>query len=236
MLLASLYRPEVVPLPRFPLAISDLARAARATLLGHVDLMDMQVGDSSDDIFSRAGSGETDIVGISATFGQHDLMIQLLDTLVAAERPPMIVAGGSLTVRNERLLLERYPDLIIGRGAGEPTIADVLAHWHGDLPVEKIRGAGYASAARGTGALSIGRPRHSATVANRMQTDIWPELDLLERTFENNGVAQLKASRGCTNYCSFCPRGHKGQWAGAEPSGSGKFPGRGALIALGIQV
>jgi hypothetical protein len=46
LLLASLYHPEHFPLPRFPLAISDLARAARATLLGRVDLMDMQLGDT----------------------------------------------------------------------------------------------------------------------------------------------------------------------------------------------
>ncbi|WP_197523377.1 hypothetical protein [Actinokineospora pegani] len=41
ILLASLYHPENFPLPRFPLAISDLARAARATLLGQVELLDM---------------------------------------------------------------------------------------------------------------------------------------------------------------------------------------------------
>src|SRR5207249_1623597 len=54
---------------------------------------------------------------------------------------------------------------------------------------------------------------------NRVQTDMWPELDLLEATFAHKGVAQLESSRGCTNFCSFCPRGHKGQWAGAD-SGS----------------
>jgi hypothetical protein len=46
---------------------------------------------------------------------------------------------------------------------------------------------------------------------------MWPELDLLDRTFAHHGVAQLETSRGCTNFCSFCPRGHKGQWAGAGP-------------------
>ncbi|MGH3814527.1 MAG: hypothetical protein ACRDUV_19090 [Pseudonocardiaceae bacterium] len=44
---------------------------------------------------------------------------------------------------------------------------------------------------------------------------MWPELDLLDETFQHKGVAQLEASRGCTNFCSFCLRGHKGQWAGA---------------------
>jgi hypothetical protein len=158
----------------------------------------MQLGVSLGDILGRVTSGDIDIVGISATFGQHDLMTRLLDGITSAEHPPMAVAGGSLTVRNERILLERYPNLLIARGAGEPTIADVLAHWHNDLAVQHIRGAGYAGAARGEGALSIGPRRRSATVANRLQTDMWPELDLLERTFERGGIAQLDASRGGT--------------------------------------
>ncbi len=220
LLLASLYHQEHFPLPRFPLAISDLARAARATMLGTVELMDMQLGVSLDDIKRHATSGDIDIVGVSATFGQHDLMVRLLDDVMAGQHPPLVVAGGSLTARNERILLERYPNLIISRGAGEPTIADVVAHWHGDLAVEQIRGVGYRGASRGRGTLSIGttgQARRTATVANRLQTDMWPELDLLETTFAHNGVAQLEASRGCTNFCSFCPRGHKGQWAGAAP-------------------
>lgn len=218
LLLASLYHPENFPLPRFPLAISDLARAARSTLLGRVELMDMQLGVALDDIIDRATSSEIDIVGISATFGQHDLMTNLLDAVNTLDNPPMMLAGGSLTARNERILLERYPNLIIGRGAGEPTIADVLSHFHGDLDLANVRGVGYRGAARGDGTLTIGRARHTPTVANRQRTDIWPELDLLDRTFEHRGVAQLEFSRGCTNFCSFCPRGHKGQWSGAVPS------------------
>lgn len=215
LLLASLYHLENFPLPRFPLAISDLARAARATLLGSVELMDMQLGVTLDDIVGRVLTSKVDVLGVSATFGQHDLMTNFLDAVCELDMPLMIVAGGSLTVRNERILLDRYPNLIIGRGAGEPTIADVLAHWHGDLAIEQIRGAGHREAGRGEGTLRIGRVRRTATVANRLQTDMWPELDLLDATFHHNGVAQLEASRGCTNYCSFCPRGHKGQWASA---------------------
>ena len=179
--------------------------------------MDMQLGDTVEDVLGRISSGEIDIVGISATFGQHDLMIRLLDDITRMASPPLVVAGGSLTVRNEHLLLDRYPNLIIGRGAGEATIADILANWHADLAVQDIRGAGYAGAARSQGTLAIGRRRGNAIVANRLQTDTWPELDLLDRTFVHHGVAQLETSRGCTNYCSFCPRGHKGQWAGAAP-------------------
>lgn len=217
LLLGALYHPEYFPLPRFPLGISDLARAARATLLGHVELMDMQLGVGLGDIIERIATNRPDIVGISATFGQYDLMLSLLDETTSDKDSPLVVVGGSLTARNERLLLDRYPDLLVARGAGEATIADVLAHWHGDLDRDHIRGIGYRDAARGEGTLTIGRARHTATLVNRARSDIWPELDLLPRTFEHHGVAQLETSRGCTNFCSFCPRGHKGTWAGAAP-------------------
>jgi hypothetical protein len=216
VLLAALYHPEWFPLPRFPLAISDVARAARATLLGQVRLMDMQLGVSLADVLATVDAWLPDIVGVSATFGQHDLMTALLDQLYARPSPPLVLAGGSLTARNEQLLLEQYPHLLIARGAGEPTIADVLHHFHRDLDLPDVRGIGYAGAARG-GGLAI-RLRRTAGVANRAQTDFLPELDLLDATFEHHGVAQLEASRGCTNFCSFCPRGHKGTWAGGAPT------------------
>jgi hypothetical protein len=220
VLLTALYHPEHFPLPRFPLAISDLARAARASLLGQVSLMDMQLGVTLEDILDAVTTRRPDVLGISATFGQHDLMVRLLDTVTALPTRPLIVAGGSLTARNERLLLSRYPDLLVARGAGEPTIQDILGSWHGDLERAQIRGVGYLGAARDTGTLTIATARsfrHTATVGNQLQTDILPELDLLDATFRHNGVAQLESSRGCTNYCSFCPRSHKGQWSGADP-------------------
>ncbi|MET8054793.1 cobalamin-dependent protein, partial [Streptosporangium sp. NPDC005286] len=216
LLLVALYHPEYFPLPRFPLAISDVARAARATLMGRVELMDMQLGVTLDDIVGRIEAEGPDIVGISATFGQHDLMTTLMDHLTGLADPPLVVAGGSLTARNEKLLLARYPNLLIARAAGEPTIQDVLAYGHGDLGLGEVRGIGYrGSVQRGEGTMGIGPARRTATVSNRLQTDIWPELDLLEKTFDAGGVAQLECSRGCASSCSFCPRGHKGQWAGA---------------------
>ncbi|MGQ0775279.1 MAG: B12-binding domain-containing radical SAM protein [Pseudonocardiales bacterium] len=219
VLLTSLYHPEWFPLPRFSLAIHDLARAARLTLMGQVRLIDMQLGSSLDDITRWVHDHRPDIVGISATFGQHDLMSDLLDRLGRMPVPPLVLAGGSLTVRNEAMLLERYPRLLIARGAGEPTIADAMAHFHGDCELASIRGIGYRGAPRG-GAIAIGsRPRHTAVQPNRRQDDFLPELDLLDATFARNGVAQLEISRGCTSHCSFCPRGHKGSWSGGNTDG-----------------
>ncbi|MEU8040475.1 hypothetical protein [Streptosporangium sp. NPDC049078] len=213
ILLAALYRPEYFPLPRFPLAISDLARAARSTLSGRVDLMDMQLSVTLDDVINAVSTKQPDILGISATFGQHDLMIRLLDAVQG--KVPLILAGGSLTVRNEALLLEKYPELLVARAAGEPTIRDVIAHWHGDLERDQVHGIGYVGAARG-GAMAVGW-RRTAAVPNRDADDFFPELDLLQDTFAHQGVMQLETTRGCTSQCSFCPRGHKGMWAGGAP-------------------
>ncbi|MBF6302965.1 cobalamin-dependent protein [Nocardia amamiensis] len=216
VLLAALYHPENFPLPRFPLAISDLARAARSTLSGRVHLMDMQLGVTVDDITSAITVRTPDVVGVSATFGQHDLLVTVLDSIAELRSRPLVLVGGSLVARNERLLVARYPWLLVARGAGEPTIADTVASWHGDAARDQIRGVGYAEAAFGEGTLSIGSYRHTRSVTNRAQTDIFPELDLLSATFDRGGVAQLESSRGCTNFCSFCPRGHKGTHCGSS--------------------
>jgi len=206
ILLAALYHPEWFPLPRFSLAISDLARSARMTLSGRVELMDMQLGTTFDEIMTAVRDRAPDIVGVSATFGQHDLTIRLLDQLHALPQPPVVIAGGSLTARNESLLLERYPKLLVARGAGEPTIADMIAHWHGDLPLDQVRGIGYTGAPRGAGTLGIAR-RKTPTQPNKAQTDFLPELDLLDKTFACKGVAQLETSRDAHRRARSAPAG-----------------------------
>ncbi|WP_328915483.1 MULTISPECIES: B12-binding domain-containing radical SAM protein [unclassified Streptomyces] len=218
VLLAALYHPEHFPLPRFPLGISDVARAARSTLMGTVSLADMQLGLTLDDLIARISTTRPDILGVSATFGQHDLLTELLDSAFSLADPPVVVVGGSLTARNEKLLLDRYSDLLVARAGGEATIAGLLAHWHGDIELNGVPALGYNGAARG-GALSITRRRTAKPPARDSAKDIFPELDLLPATFEHHGVAQLETSRGCTNFCSFCPRGHKGTWSGAVPDG-----------------
>jgi radical SAM superfamily enzyme YgiQ (UPF0313 family) len=181
--------------------------------MGQVRLIDMQLGASLEEIARWILDQQPDIVGISATFGQRDLMSDLLDRLDQMPVPPLVLAGGSLTVRNEAMLLQRYPRLLIARGAGEPTIAGAMAYFHGDRDLASVGGIGYHGAPRG---VAIGRPRHTAVQPNRLLDDFLPELDLLDATFACNGVAQLEVSRGCTSHCSFCPRGHKGFWSGGN--------------------
>jgi hypothetical protein len=217
MLLVALYHPETFPLPRFPLGISTVARTARETLLGTVSLADMQLGLTLDELIARVAAARPDILGVSATFGQHDLLADLLDAVYGLPDPPLAIAGGSLTARIEGLLLDRYPRLLVGRAGGEPTVRALLRFWHGDCDLHEIPALGYAEAPRG-GAPAVGRRRTAKPVARRVAADVVPELDLLPATFAQHGVAQLETSRGCTSFCSFCPRDHKGAWTGADPA------------------
>jgi hypothetical protein len=198
VLIAALCHPEVFPIPRFPLGISDLARALRLGLQGEVTLADMQLGLSLPDLLHQIETGQPDIIGISATFGQHDLLESLADQIRERESQALLVLGGSLCALNAARLLDRYPSALVACGAGEVTMRDIVESWHGDRDVSGIRGI-FSKAYR-----------HNASV------HFLPELDLLEETLERRGVMQLESSRGCTHACSFCPRGHKGAWAGEE--------------------
>jgi hypothetical protein len=216
LLLVSLYHPEVFPLPRFPLAISDLARAARASLQGEVRLMDMQLGITVDDVLAEVDRWTPQIVGVSATFGQHDVMTDLLDRLAALSPAPVLMAGGSLTARNHTQLARRYPGLLVGRGTGEQLVREVLDAWHED-PTPGSASALTAAMPAGPGGRQVMQLVPGTRERARRVNDHVPELDLLPATFGHHGVAQLEASRGCTSACSFCPRGHKGSWSPARP-------------------
>ncbi len=84
----------------------------------------MQLGVTLEDLIRQVSEERPGILGVSATFGQHDLMIGLLDAAYRLPRPPLVVVGGSLTAGNEGLLLERYPRLLVARGGGRPPSRD----------------------------------------------------------------------------------------------------------------
>ena len=209
VLLVSLYHEENFPLPRFALGISDLARAIRTAMTGQVGLSDMQLGHNIEQIVAQIEATDPDILGVSATFGQHDLLIQFLDRLAPRFHSghTLLVLGGSLSALNAKVLLDRYPKAIVARGPGEPTMIDVVEYWHGDRDLPQVRNIRYV----GSEQILI-----TKRITNREYDDILPELDLLEGTLARQGVLQLESSRGCTHACSFCPREHKGIWTGYQ--------------------
>lgn len=207
--LVSLYHPENFPLPRFALGISDIARSLRKQMLGTVSLSDMQLGPTPADIVAEIERERPDIIGISSTFGQHDVFETVVEGIGRIpDYRPLLVTGGSLSVLNADHLAGR--GIVVALGPGELTMAAVIRHWLYALPLETIPGACFRT--------PEGEIRRTGLPSNRLHDDILPELDLLAATLDRGGVMQLESSRGCSYACSFCPREHKGIWTGENPS------------------
>jgi hypothetical protein len=205
--LIALYHAENFPLPRFPLGISDMAYALRKEMMGRVTLLDMQLGATVASIMADLRAMRPDIIGISATFGQHDLLVTLLNLLHAEQGyAPRIVVGGSLAALNADVLLDAYPDVLVASGTGEGAICDVVRHWRGDIALNALQ-----HMTLNAGGMRIRTPK------KKHDGDILPDLDLLAPILADAGVMQLESSRGCSYACSFCPREHKGIWVG-EPA------------------
>lgn len=207
VLIAALYHPENFPLPRFPLGISDLARALRDEWLGETMLLDMQLGETVESIVSKARHYRPEVIGVSATFGQYDLLDQLLSELHGLEIAPIIAIGGSLSVLVGDELLRKGKVDFVATGAGELTMVGLANHALGEITCTEIPDAAYWDEAASK-LVRTGRTRNKAVPS------MVPELDLLPATLDFSGVMQLESSRGCSYACSFCPREHKGMWAG----------------------
>lgn len=210
--LASLYHPEVFPLPRFPLGISDLAYAIRKKHLGKVRLADMQLGVSINDIINEILVHRPKIIGISSTFGQHDILEKIIGKLNCFPEGyhPIFIFGGSLSALNSVSILNSLPTAFISLGPGERTITDLVQYSNGEITKDEICGVAYLG--------EFGEIRKTPNLNNRNADDILPELDLLPATLIRSGVMQLESSRGCSYACSFCPRTHKGIWSGESSS------------------
>lgn len=209
--LISLYHKENFPLPRFPLGISDLAHAVRMQGSGNIRLIDMQFTDDISFIINEILESNSDIIGISATFGQYDILNQILAAINnCVDDDKVIVAGGSLSALNfQELLVDKHVDFV-SMGSGEQTLKDIVSYWHGLISKKDITNIALLD--------DNGEIFFSKKVNNRnSQENIIPELDLLKTTLEHQGVMQLESSRGCSYACSFCPRDHKGIWSGESP-------------------
>ena len=56
-----------------------MARALRESLIGQVHLLDMQLDINVDELYQQLIAHRPDIIGISVTFGQQDIVETLLE-------------------------------------------------------------------------------------------------------------------------------------------------------------
>lgn len=206
--LVGLYHREHFPTVRFHLALGLLAAAARSLHRGTVTLRDMQMGGTVAELVAEIAAAKPQIIGISVTFGQADLLDEFLRELRRLdEYQPIVVVGGSLAARNAELILESHEGVVICTGSGETPLRDLIRSFAGEIPADEVRGIAF-------------RRDGSTVYTPRVHDSLdWiPELDLLAETLDHHGVMLLETTRGCTHACSFCPRDHKGRWQAGSPA------------------
>lgn len=247
--LISLCHRDNFPLPRFALGLHDLAKVIRSGGFGQVSLFDMQLGDTINSMVQGCIEDQVDIVGVSVTFGQHDLLEDLLKKLVSTHLKITIVVGGSLASLNSKEILRQFPQVIVAKSEGEATICDVVKFWRKECSIHDINDIEFVNKNQFTiNKASIRQNRDKSHVdsppsfeksvlkkepefilrsdnTKRLKELPLPELDLLPRTLSSHGVMLLESSRGCSFTCSFCPREHKGNWYATKMSGFHSFLG-----------
>lgn len=234
--LLGLCHQEHFSIPRFALGISNLAGCIRTGCYGEVSLMDMQVSDTPSQMIQACIDDRADIVGISVTFGQQDLLEEILDRLIAARLNILVIVGGSLATLNSTAILQKYPQVIVSHSAGEQTICELVKFWRAECQIDELNDVeftdhGGKGIARQTRVAKSEEVSHRSIPVFEMKTTNsefqlirtaktgkrnaafpLPELDLLGRILSHHGVMQMETTRGCSFACSFCPRNHKGTW------------------------
>lgn len=194
---------EYFPLPRFALGVADLAASIRRGFWGSVSIADMQLDNSLCNLIASITVEKPDIIGISITFGQDDILHELLKEVCSiTDYSPTIIVGGSLAFLNQHSLLEKYDNIFVCTGYGEQSILGLVKYINGDIKKEQIVGVLYKDN-KG----QIIRTKNAFGLYDGI-----PELDKLDEILSAQGVILLETSRGCINDCSFCPRSHKGKW------------------------
>lgn len=205
--LVVLYHEKNFPFPRFALGVADIASSLRDLALGKVNICDMQIGKTLDDVKFEIETEKPDIIGFSVTFGQNDLLVQLLDLIYNINGyNPLIVVGGSLAYLNRGYLLKKDSNIIICNSYGEKTMQDIVNFWLNKKDKKQIQGISFQN--------EDNKVVDTYVPSETGNWDLYglPELDVLPAILDKKGVITLEGSRGCMNACSFCPRKSKGVW------------------------
>ena len=196
---------ENFPIPRLCLSIGLLASYLRKYQKANVKLVDMQLGNSIDDVVSHAIAYKPDMFGMSISYGQKYVSLSILEGIYSAKKRglinPLVVLGNIIPASYPQEFLRLYSNVIIATGEGERTILDLIDFLKGEKPLSSIAGIAYFD----SGAF-VQNPNGSVPI----DSIPLPALDTLPGLTKNRGALTLELSRGCQwNACTFCPRDHK---------------------------
>jgi hypothetical protein len=198
---------EVFPSPRLPLCICSLAAHLRQRQIAEVHLIDMQLDDSIDAAVQAVLVLDPKIIGVSVSFGQTDVAIDLLRRLYAQPNRPLVVLGNVIASFAAGTFLKLFPDLIIAKSEGEITLDQLIEFTNGERELDQVTGIIYQH---------NGDLRQSVPMDVPMKETPLPSMDLVEAIARRGGALTMELSRGCFHSaCTFCPRTHKPRrWKG----------------------
>jgi len=202
---------DLFPAPRLALCVSYLASYLRKLQKAEVDILDMQLDLTVEDLTRRITDSHPEIVGISMSFGQMALSERILAKLfqyVSTTTPePIVVAGNVIAGFGYERLLAEFPDLIICIGEGEKSIAGIVEYKRGRIPLSNVPGIVYRD-----GEAVV---KTACTEVDMDQVPL-PAMDTVDGILKSGGAMTIESSRGCSHSrCTFCPRTHKPvRWKG----------------------
>ena len=193
------------PIPRLNLSVGLLAGYLRKRQLADVRIVDMQMGITSENVVREVLRERPALLGMSVSYGQKQLAIEILDAVYQAKNrhqiAPLVAVGNIIAASSPAEFTRRYPDIIVALGEGETTIAELIGYVRGNRPLEQVPGIAFVN----------GGQLVSTANAPVVLDDVpLPALDTLDDLSRQRGAVTLELSRGCQwNVCTFCPREHK---------------------------
>jgi anaerobic magnesium-protoporphyrin IX monomethyl ester cyclase len=132
------------------------------------------------------------IVGFNVLSANRLTTYQGIEYIHSVHPGIQIVIGASHATAMYDQLLRKYPYIIVVRGEGESTFADIAA----GKPVEEIDGIAYYDSAL------LGVVKNTDRVQEDLDALPFPKHELFFKGKRN--MAHIFTSRGCTGNCSFC--------------------------------
>lgn len=198
---------ENFPIPRLSLSVGAIASYIRMYQAANVFIIDMQMRINLSEVEEKCEKINPDIIGISVSFGQKKLCLQLISEIqerLSETFNPKIVVGNVLPSLYAEDFLDIQKDIFVSHGEGEECFLDIIGYIKGEKSLEQVCGISYKD--------KYGNINTNSNRTVDIDNQPFPALDTINDLLEFKGALTLELSRGC-NYakCSFCPRIHKGK-------------------------
>lgn len=197
---------ENFPIPRLSLSVGLPAAYLRQHHRADVRIVDMQMGVDLDSVIAEIEAFRPDLVGMSVSYGQRDIAMDILDRVTELNRRGLLdtrlMLGNIIAASNPGEFQTRYPGLVVATGEGEVTAVAMAEHLAGLRALDDVPGISFTG--------QDGRPRRTPSAPVDMETIPLPAFDTLPDLGRLKGALTIELSRGCQwNICTFCPRDHK---------------------------